>query len=266
MKTIPVLLNSILGGIIPGPGAQPIRIWCLAVGLLSLSLVGAAQASDSPSVAAVKAQIVTLLKSMTMTMNYFVDEKFCRQFFKDFQTQKNIVHVQPMIQADRYDDPALAAFVDKCPKIKWVGAEPDEEGVALNTITRDQFGNRSVSTTHFRLYKVDINNNRKDGAEHVFYSDGFVPEPLPGEKPMTVEELNKTYGWYVVVDFEHCLSLGGVEAGRMGMHVRPVYHGIIQYRGRSYIYVLDSEGGYKLYLNELTTRRETFKTICRYWQ
>ncbi len=50
------------------------------------------------------------------------------------------------------------------------------------------------------------------------------------------------------------------------MHVRPVYNGIIQYQGRSYIYVLDAEGGYKLYLNELTTRQGTFKTICRYWQ
>ena len=215
-----------------------------------------------------KEQIVTLLKRITMKMNYFVDEKFCRQFFEDFQTQKDMVHVQPIIKADRYDDPALAAFMGKCPTVRWIGALPDDdpEGYALNTRPRGQAGNRSVGTAHFRLYKVDINNNRKDGEEYVFYSDGFVPEPLPGEEPGPVEELDKTHGQYMIIDFEHCLSLGGMEAGRGGTSVVPVYHGIIRYHGRSYLYDLNASGGYKLYLNELTTPRKTIKTICRYWQ
>jgi hypothetical protein len=226
------------------------------------------EAAGSEHAPPLKEQIITLLKSITMKLNYAVDEKFCRQFFEDFQTQKDMVHVQPMIQADRYDDPALAAFVGKCPTVRWVGALPDDdpEGSALNTRPRGQAGNRSVGTAHFRLYKVDINNNRKDGAEYVFYSDGFVPEPLPGEEPGPVEELDKTHGQYLVVDFEYCLSLGGIEAGRGGTSVLPVYHGIIRYHGRSYIYDLNASGGYKLYLDELTNRRKTFKTICRYWQ
>ena len=233
------------------------------IGLCAIRVEAAGSERTTP----LKEQIVTLLKRITMKMNYFVDEKFCRQFFEDFQTQKDMVHVQPMIQADRYDDPALATFVGKCPKIKWVGAEPDEEEVALNTRPRGQAGNRSVGTAHFRLYKVDINNNRKDGAEHVFYSDGFVPEPLPGEELGPVEELDKTHGQYIVIDFERCLSLGGIEAGRVWMDGRPpVYNGIIRYHGRSYLYDLNASGRYELKLNELTDRRKTFETICRYWQ
>ena len=232
------------------------------IGLCAIRMEAAGSERTTP----LKEQIVTLLKRITMKMDYFVDEQFCRQFFEDFKQQVNVEHIQPIIQADRYDDPKLAAFVDKCPEIKWVGAEPDEEGVALNTRPRDQAGNRSVGTAHFRLYKVDINNNRKDGAEYVFYSDGFVPEPLPGEEPGPVEELDKTHGQYIVIDFERCLSLGGIEAGRGGTNALPVYHGVIRYHGRSYLYDLNASGRYVLKLDELTNRRKMFKTICHYAQ
>ncbi len=242
------------------------KVICQVLLGMMVMLVVPVWAEDVVPTNSVKEQIVKLLASITMKLNHAVDEKFCRQFFEDFRKQDKIEYVQPIIQADRVDDSELASFLAKCPTVKWVGAEVDELGSRLNTTVRDQFGNRSVGTAHFRLYKVDINNNRKDGAEHVFYSDGYVPEPLPGEDLKEVEELDKTRGHYVVIDFEHCLSLGGVEAGRMGMHVKPVYNGIIQYQGRSYIYVLDAEGGYKLELNELLAYRQTFRTTCRYWQ
>lgn len=242
------------------------KVICQVLLGMMVMLVVPVWAGEAGPTNSVKEQIVKLLASITMKLNHAVDEKFCRQFFEDFRKQNKVEHIQPIIQADRIDDPKLAPFLSKCPTVKWIGADPDEPGSPLNSATRDQFGNRSVGTAHFRLYKVDINNNRKDGSEHVFYSDGYIPEPLPGEDIKEVEELDKTYGWYVVIDFEHCLTLGGVEAGRMGMHVKPVYNGIIQYQGRSYIYVLDAEGGYKLELNELTAGRQTFKTTCRYWQ
>lgn len=188
--------------------------WIVAIVFLVLSATGVALGAESMQTAQLKEQLVKLLTSITMTLNHAVDEQFCRQFFED----KKVEHVQPIVQANRFDDPALTSVVGKCPTVKWIGAEVDEPGSRLNTTVRDQFGNRSVGTAHFRLYKVDINNNRKDGAEHVFYSDGYVPEPLPGEDLKEVDELDKTRGHYEVIDFEHCLSLGGVEAGRMGMH------------------------------------------------
>jgi len=241
------------------------RTWQILLTLIVMGAVPVGAGSGEPTTP-IKEQIVKLLASIMMTLNHAVDEKFCRQFFEDFKKQDKIEHIQPIIHTDRYDDPKLAAFIGKCQTVKWIGAEPDDEGHALNTKTRDQFGNRFVSTAHFRLYKVDINNNRKDGAEHVFYSDGFVPEPLPGEEPGPVEELDKTHGQYLVVDFDQCLSLGGIEAGRGGTNVLPVYHGIIRYHGRSYLYDLNASGGYELKLDELTNRRKTFKTICRYGQ
>ncbi len=242
------------------------KYWIVGIWFLVLSAAGVAVGAEPASTAQIKEQLVKLLANITMTLNHAVDEPFCRQFFEDFRKQdKKVEHVQPIMQVDRFDDPALTAVVGKCPTVKWIGADAEEPGNPLNSMTYDR-GRSEIGTAHFRLYKVDINNNRKDGAEHVFYMDGYVPEPLPGENLIEVEELDKTRGHYVVVDFEHCLSLGGVEVGRVGMQVRPVYHGIIRYQGRSYIYDLNASGGYKLYLNELTTRQETFKTICRYWQ
>lgn len=267
MKTIQVLRHSIRGWTIPGHGAPPIRTWCLAVGLFSLSLVGAAQASDTPSVDAVKAPIVTLLKSITMKLNYFVDEKFCRQFFKDFQTQKDLVHIQPIIQADRYDDPALAAFVGKCPRVKWIGAQADDPAYRLNTQVRSGLlAPTLVGTAHFRLYQVDIDNDKRNGREHVFYSDGFVPDPLPGEELMRVEELDKTTGLYEAVDFENCATLGAVEVGRGGTSVFPVYNGVLRYHGRSYIYNLYGYDKYMLNIERFWAPRKNFKIVCRYWQ
>jgi len=200
-----------------------------------------------------------------------VDEKFCRQFFEDFQKQEKIVHVQPIIQVDSYDDPALAPFKAKCPKLrvaKKEGAESSELEFELNETVGDQFGNLWRGTAHFRMYKVDINNNKADGEEHVFYSDRFVPKPMFGDEGVSGPGPDETKGQYLVVDFEKCLTMGGlaVDQFRGPTTKKPSYNGIIQYKGRFYIYDLEPSGGYKLSIEELTRSRKTFKTICRYWQ
>ena len=186
--------------------------------------------------------------------------------FEDFKKQDKIEHIQPIIHTDRYDDPKLAAFVGKCQTVKWIGAEADNPGYRLNTRVRDQFGNMSVGTAHFRLYNVDIDNNKTNGKEIVFYSDGFVNEPLPGEEVASVEELDRTTGEYVAVDLEGCAVLGGVELGRGGARNFPIYNGILRYRGQSYIYNLYGYGKYRLNIEKFAEERKTFKMVCRYWQ
>lgn len=248
------------------------------IGLCAIRVEAAGSERTTP----LKEQIVKLLASITMKLNYAVNEKFCRQFFEDFQKQEKIVHVQPIIQADRYDDPALAVFVGKCPTVKWIGGEaevidilvgrPKLPEYRLNTRVRDQFGNESVATAHFRLYHVDIDNNKGNGREYVFYRDGFVPEPIPGEELRPVEELDRTLGEYTAVDFEGCATLGEVEVGQGGTRVFPVHNGVIRYHEQTYIYNLHGYGmyrlnpdRYRLRIEKFKKERENFRIVC-YWK
>jgi len=241
--------------------------WILGVGFIVLSAAGVAMGAEPVQAAQIKEQLVKLLTNITMTLNHAVDEPFCRQFFEDFRKQsEKVEHVQPIVQADRFDDPALTAIVGKCPTVKWIGAEAGEPDYPLNTEMRDQFGNRSVGTAHFRLYKVDINNKRRDGAEHVVYMDGYVPEPLPGEEPQEVGEFDKTRGAYIVADFEQCLSLGRMEVGRGGTSTFPVYNGVIRYGGQVYFYNLYGYAAYKLDLMKYSPGQSKFKQVCFYYQ
>ena len=241
--------------------------WIRGIGFVVLSAAGVALGAEPVQTAQIKEQLVKLLTNITMTLNHAVDEPFCRQFFEDFKKQdKKVEHVQPIVQADRFDDPALTAVVGKCPTVKWIGAEVDEPPHRLNTKTRDQFGNLSVGTTHFRLYHMDIDNNKQNGKEHVFYSDGFVPEPAAGEELPPVDELDKTMGQYVSVDVDNCATLGGVTVGMGWGNDAIAYNGVIRYHERFYIYDLYTVGGLKLSLHDYTKRRKNFTVICRYWQ
>jgi len=230
----------------------------------SSSLLGAEPAQTTSA----KEQILKLLASITMKLNYAVDEKFCRQFFEDFKRQEHIERVQPIIQADRIDDPALASFLAKCPTVKWIGAEPGEPGYRLNTqeFRGQLLAPTLVGTAHFRLYHVDIDNNKQNGKEHVFYSDEFVPEPPPGEELPSVDDLDKTRGEYIAVDIDNCATLGGAFVGNGAGVGVAAYNGIIRYHGRAYIYDLYTIGGLKLTLYEYRTRRNNFTPICHYDQ
>lgn len=215
-----------------------------------------------------KEQIVKLLASITMKLNHAVDEKFCRQFFEDFRRQDKVEHIQPIIQADRIDDPKLAPFLSKCPTVKWIGADADEPGYRLNTqeFRHQLLAPTLVGTAHFRLYHVDIDNNKVNGREHVFYSDEFVPEPPPGEELPSVDDLDKTRGEYIAVDIDNCATLGGAFVGNGSEVGVAAYNGIIRYHGRLYIYDLYTLGALKLTLQEYTTRRKNFIAVCHYDQ
>lgn len=242
--------------------------WILGAVFLVLSAGSSSFGAEPAQTTSVKEQIIKLLASITMKLNYAVDEKFCRQFFEDFNKEEHIEHVQPIIQADRIDDPALASFLVKCPTVKWIGAEGDEPGYRLNTQEfRDQLlAPTLVGTAHFRLYHLDIDNNKTDAKEHVFYSDEFVPEPPPGQELPPVNELNKTMGNYTAVNIENCAVLGGVVVGNGSGVGGAAYNGIIRYHGRPYIYDLYTIGGLKLNLQEYTKRRKNFTVTCGYWQ
>ncbi len=184
-----------------------VGMWLMVVSVTSSTTFGAEPVHSTP----IKEQIVKLMAHITMTLNHAVDEKFCRQSLKDFKQQNNVEHVQPIIQADRINDPALMSFLGKCPTVKWIGADDDTPGYRLNTRYRDQFHNLSVGTAHFRLYEVDIDNDGENDREHVFYSDGFVPAPLPGDELQTVDELDKSLGEYTAVDLGNCRTLAGMQ-------------------------------------------------------
>jgi hypothetical protein len=177
----------------------------LLVGILWLSTLNHVFAGEPAESVQLKEQIVKLMASITMKLNPAVETKFCRQFFEDFRKQEKIVHVQPIIQVSNYDDPALASFKAKCPKFRVANKEGDESSdpeFGLNETVGDQFGNLWQGTAHFKLYKINLNNDAKDGDEYVFYYDRLVPKPVDPLEPVVPG--SETSGRYRVVDFEGC--------------------------------------------------------------
>ena len=245
------------------------RFW-LTIGFCCLSASAAYAAPPDQ----MKEQIMRLLSEVKLKISGAVNEQFCRQFLRAFETQDKIAHIKPLHEVNTYSDPALASYKSKCPKLKAYkrdGEELAEQEFELNETAGDQFGNLWQGTAHFRIYKININNDTKDGDEYVFYNDRFAPKPV-GDLHSKVPGFAQdgTYGLYRVVDFEHCETLEAVPVDMQRQFEkgtkRPGYNGILQYRGNVYIFDLYPVKGYEMTLWKYTNRKRKFEAICAYKQ
>jgi hypothetical protein len=180
----------------------------------------------------------------TLTFDYTGATKFCRTFCRDFPKQTELRIVDPIIETDDFEGPALEAYKRKCPDLQ------------LNTETGDQFGNLHYGTRHFKLYRVDINNQPADGKEYLFYYDTVVAskEELEALRDPRTRDSVTTYegGQFYLVDFKSCQIRGGVPVGKMGGFSKGIasYNGIAWYKGKFRIVDLApiSDGYYHLAL------------------
>jgi len=242
------------------------RFW-LAVGVWGLLASVAYAATDEQ----LKAQLVKVLSEAGLKMTGAVNEKFCRQFFKDFMAQDKITYVKPLVQVETYNDPALASYKAKCPKLTYFHRDETDDSpqqeLELNETTSGQFGTAWQGTANFRLYKGNFNNDATDGDEFVFYYDQLVPQPVnPLELAVPGSESS---GDYRVVDFEHCeiLDTAHVDMARQferNEAKRPGYNGLIKYQGRFYLFDLYPVDRYSMALWEFTNRERKFESICAY--
>lgn len=238
--------------------------------VLAVCLTVYAEASETVSSETLTERIKTILT--TLRYDLAAQNKFCRAFFQDFQAQKAIVHIQPIVQTDDYQAPELQQYLKRCPKLnlnrrvtveprysEWIKSLPEEE--------QDRYSDVYRGTRNFRLYLVEINNNQADGEEFIFYQEKFLHVSHLGEQALAgAGEEYDDRGSYTVVQPHTCEILGGtgVDMWRELATV-PNYHGIVKHQKLFYIFdVYPSRGAdtYSVNIDSYDTRRGRVIPLC----
>ncbi len=205
-----------------------------------------AQLSD-PNSTEQKEKIVAILRDIKLEQQQFgrPTDPLCSQFLEDFRKQKNIQHLQPIVQTDDYDDPRLRAYRARCPNLKLnkhMGYSPNVyyEGLGEESEETQEAAAAYISygTKNFRLYKLDINNNPNDGEEYIFYDEAnrFVKPEMSAGKIISPDA-----GSYLVADFAKCETRGGTATASTTLSKDRVgnFHGPIKHREKYYVYTLE---------------------------
>jgi len=218
--------------------------------LLALPALGWAGQAQPPQREADKADgIKRIMAKRTFEVSPVArkqDKPFCQAFVQDFRRQQNIEFIEPVAKADSYEDPVWEPYRRRCPGVP-VFDDYQCEPKIYDAIMAQPGAERQREfeaacqhyrgTANFKLFLVDINNNPKDGKEHVFYY-----ERAQGPLNQPDAKLNYANGGYSVIDLDRCGLKGGAEAHDpySYFYQRPLenFSGIIRYRDRHYIFDL----------------------------
>jgi hypothetical protein len=178
---------------------------------------------------------------------------FCEGFLEDFRLQKNVEFIEPDVKSDSYDDPVWQPYRGRCTNLasELFDSYQCEPKIAesIERLPKDQRDSHYKSscrhyrgTANFKHYLVDINNNSKDGKEHVFYYERAQgPLNRPGVK------LHYANGGFRVIDLDRCELKGGASTNDPYSYFynRPLenYSGIIRYNDRHYFFDLSEVVG-----------------------
>ena len=200
------------------------------------------------------------------------DAKFCAAFLEDFKQQKNIEHIKPIVEADDYNDPNLQKYFKRCPKTEFhksveirhaqtlqeIVAKEQALGRALTGEELEEYGGiEFYATKNFKLYKTNIDNNLKNGDEHIFYAEGYK----------NIGD-NYTYGGYSIIDIKNCKKDGGVSTIDPFDYEKQIpldnYNGIIRYKGKLYVFDLHEQVGRRLVIEKYNKKNKNMNSICEY--
>ncbi len=220
-------------------------VLCLLV--TTLPIEGQAQALQREADKAEAIKRIMAERKFQMTSVVGKQNKaFCEGFLQDFRLQKNIEFIEPVAKADSYDDPVWQPYKASCPQLELFdrySCEPKiYDAIMAQPPTERQREFKTAcqhfrGTANFKLFLVDINNNPKDGKEHVFY---YERAEGPLNRPVSKQIYGN--GAYAVFDLDRCEVKRGanVHDPYSYFYKRPLenYNGIIDYRGRHYIFDL----------------------------
>lgn len=228
---------------------------------------GAVVAEQSkPPADATKRELIKIMQGVHFVPQLGADEPLCKTFYEDFKQQKNIEHIQPIVKADVYDDPALRPYQEKCPALKMhktMTFEPRDIEVAGEPEDEEDAEARAIGVYYgmgnFQLYRVDINNDPKDGDELLLYYEGEYDR-----------KHNKAYPahrLYRQLNLTTCEAGTAVHFNVLGSP-KWTRNGVIRYKGMNAIYTLESwkeQQDYlylklEIYSNEL----KRLATFCTY--
>lgn len=181
------------------------------------------------------------------------NKAFCEGFLEDFRLQKNVEFIEPDTKSDSYDDPVWQPFRSRCTNLasELFDSYQCEPKIAesIEKMPKEQRDSHYRSecrhyrgTANFKHYFVDINNNPKDGKEHVFYY-----ERAQGPLNRPDAKLNFANGGYWVIDLDRCELEGGSPTNDPFSYFYnrrlDNYNGIIRYKGKHYIFNLSDLDG-----------------------
>lgn len=201
--------------------------------------------------------------------------QWCQRYLDDFRMQRNVIHVESAARAQRYSEPVLRPWQDRCPalamneimegkifardRLSWSIKDVDPEAEKLwwgGVLPNYRFG-----VGAFKLFEVDIDNDPANGLETIFYSERYYwywpvmarREARPGLPPggrnwndilppeRVPADLVRKGQTYTMLDLQRCQVsntddiVGGGRDG-MGPSGERSLSGIIRYDGRNFLY------------------------------
>jgi uncharacterized protein len=205
------------------------------------------------------------------------DTPFCRAIFDDLKQIKSIRFVDPVVQTQSYEDPALDPWKKQCqvaPPFNFsrqcgtMNFESEDADDSVNACKVD------YGLPPFKLYELPPVKGSSE-KRHIFYADdAYGPMNQGEDKP----HLGGGYAGFRQIHIARCLSVGGnywekdgktetdwngvsADAGQGGRNGKN-YNSIIEYKGLYYFLVLHEAHG-NFWLNVTSTDAQR-PTACRW--
>lgn len=175
--------------------------------LFSATYLGA---DDNGNTGTQKQELAEIMQHVNFVPELGKDEPFCKAFYEDFKKQTNIEYIQPIVKAASYDDPALKPYREQCPKFdfrKSLGVPANQDTTGWTDEDWESLGTPTYGMGHFQLYRVDMDNNPKNGEELVFYYEGekTIKHEIPvGGSMIEKEHINPASRGYQTLNLKQC--------------------------------------------------------------
>jgi uncharacterized protein len=184
----------------------------------------------------------------TAPLSPMYDTPFCRQIFDDLKQMKDIRFVDPVVQTQSYEDPALDPWKQQC---------KSEQPIHFNYVCDGRFSvlyaddipeymkdlsnvcGAGYGLPPFKLFEIpDLKPSKKK--HYVFYSDDdYGPMNQDWDKPHAGGGSKAGFDKLI---FPGCQHQGSLTQARGGSRNGPNYNSVITYRGQYYL--MDLYKGY----------------------
>ncbi|HEX9810528.1 MAG TPA: hypothetical protein VGA88_00350, partial [Burkholderiales bacterium] len=172
-----------------------------------------------------------------------------------------------IVTAENYNDWALKPYQSKCPGLRMdrsfqlTGTDIASGGMPKDDADAEA---RAISITvgerNFQLFKVDIDNNPKNGQEYVLYYEGRHEEKSDTRHPADRV--------YQVVDLDHCEMKIGTTFNQ-NESATWTRNGIVTYKGKNMIYELVAAGQreyWSLTVESYIKKLRHIAPVCTYYK
>lgn len=179
---------------------------------------------------------------------------FGRNFLSDAAAKRGIEIIAPIVETDKYDDPKLQNYIDKCPNLDLnvtvsggsYEAKFPEQWNQMSDEEKKQTGYVYVWTKGFRLYEIKMNKRiyyilrETAGYETFQHKDPrIMKKQIEEEKKNPAKPITRD-ATYRVLDLNTCQDYDGVYACGEWDYFhdksKSCSNGVLKYRDKYYVY------------------------------